>query len=181
MKYVGESRPSRFIRVLTVLFAASLGSCAMRTPHAQSAPHRVCPPAAYATLSNEEPPFRVDTAGKHPFSRWNIPWADDDIVGLNVRWLKRPASYAGLPEFALVINEYSKSEGLLCLVDQAGRVRASMRGQGLIQKVWIAEVAPVSGPQLLVYTNPDHGTGAQTGKAVLVEVVGPECRVLESV
>lgn len=134
----------------------------------------------YAVLAGDESPFRIDVEQPRPFSKWNVPWDDNNIVGLDIVWLKRPAGCSEFPEFALVINEYTNAEGLACLVDREGTIRASIRDLGLIQKISVVDIAPIREPQILVYTSPDHGTGARSGRAVLLAVSGAETRVLLS-
>jgi hypothetical protein len=173
-----DNRPGVLNDLVFGLFlplAILLASCAS---HPASHRQNDGAPVDYAVLCDEDAPFQVDTGSGRPFSRWSIPWDDQDTVGLEITWLKRLAVEPGLPEFALVINEYTRSDGLLCLLDASGEVYASIQGCGLIQKVRSVDVAPLSAPQLLLYTNPGHGTGYQLGEVTLVEVVGSECRVL---
>ena len=166
------------IVLVTMVLAASLVSCASRWSPSlgQFAETGVC--SDYVVLRGREPPFQIDVEEARPFSRWKVPWDDEDIVGLDMVWLKRPPGCSALPEFALVVNEYSMSKGLICLVDETGTVHASIRGLGLIQRIRVADLAPVPEPQLLVYTSPDHGPGARTGEAVLLAVAGAESRIL---
>jgi hypothetical protein len=161
-----------------LILCTSLMSCASQRLHIPSQFTETGACSDYAVLQGREPPFQIDLEEACPFSRWNVPWPDKDIVGLDIVWLKCPAGRSALPEFALVINKYTTSDGLICLVDETGIVRASIRNIGLIQKIRPASIAPIREPQLLVYTNPDHGSGSHTGEAVLLAIAGAESRIL---
>jgi len=166
--------------VLAVAFiwVPLLVSCASQRPQTPSQFAQTGACSDYVVLQGREPPFHINVDEDRPFSRWNVPWDDEDIVGLDIVWLRRPAGHSALPEFALVVNEYTKLEGLICLVDEKGTVHASIGNLGLIQRIRVANLAPIREPQLLVYTNPEHATGYCSGEAVLLAVAGAESRVL---
>ncbi|MBN2563704.1 MAG: hypothetical protein JXQ75_22530 [Phycisphaerae bacterium] len=135
-------------------------------------------PIQYSPLLEGAAPFIVDLDAPRPFGRHGIPWDDSRGLGVETVWLARPEANTALPEFALVINEYSSSRGMLCLVAEDGRVVGSTKGLGIIQRVRIVSIAPTKNPQILLYTNPCHGTGAAVGEFILLEFTEQAFRVL---
>jgi len=167
-----------FIGIVALISIVSLISCASTGSHVSGQLAATGVVGDYVALLGKEPPFHLDLEGTRPFSRWNVPWNDEEVVGLDIVWLKCPTGYSSLPQFALVVNEYTKSDGLVCLVDKTGKVHASIRNLGSIQRLRAAHIAPIREPQLLVYTNPGHATGAFAGEAVLLAIAGQKSRVL---
>jgi hypothetical protein len=129
------------------------------------------------TIQKDKAPIRIDVDATKPFSRYGIPWDDENVVGLDTVWLKQTGS-TRIPTYALVISEYTECKGLLCLVREDGSVAAGFGAVGIIQRVRPANIAPGGNPQMLVYSNSGHGTGSVMGELVLLEYVGGAFREL---
>jgi hypothetical protein len=164
--------------VIIPYLCAVLCSCTGQQADRSFAPRQTETPVDYAPLFAERPPFTIDVDVPEPFSRFGVPWADGDVVGLDIVWLALPTKSARLPRFALVINEYTENVGLLSLITEDGSVVCSIDDLGLIQKVRLVSIAPIEEPQILVYANSGHGTGACSGEIVLLEYSENELHVL---
>ena len=155
--------------ILFITFAC-LTSCAMIPSFQQQVSGGSVPILdEYVPLGNKKAPFDIDVDQEKPFSRWNVPWNDDDVAGVDILWLARPREYADLPEYMLIINNYSTTTGMICLVDGNGKVHQVISNLGLIQKAVLARnVAPIAEQQVIVYSNPCHGPGTYIGQVVLL-------------
>jgi hypothetical protein len=172
-----EMKRNSYVPVSTLLGVCSLVGCvgATRSSHVgvreeTNIKRNACIDSrlAYSPAASSVPrPFELDLSSRAPFSSRGIS-KDDDTVGAVVQWWIRPIDATDLPRWALVINR-GTADGIFCLVSQEGVVEAALDDVGTVQAAYVVRAAPTSCPQILLFSNPGHGTGFEGGEFLLLE------------